>query len=200
MYKRRRLLFQVRVFKLLSFLFLLVSAISLPAALAQEADTGAYGSVGLEVSRFDEELGVLISFAGGYRLNGYSVGVKLYDLLNGPSFPDGSEATQDLHLKLHLLGLEIGWTGGQKGQWRPAAAMLIGGGDTSGYEDLKRDATGQSWFFVLQPTLSLEAPLQWVVMPRLDLGWRYIVGSRTPGISDEELGGPSLGLSVRFPN
>lgn len=191
---------QTRVPKLLSTLLLLASAISLPGVDAQEADTGAYGAVGLEVSRFDEEVGVLISFSGGYRLDGYFIGLRLHDLLNGPSFPEGDASVGDLHVKLHLLGLELGWTGGQKGQWRPSASVFIGGGDVSGYEDLKRDATGQSWFFFLQPTLSLGAPLQWAVLPRLDLGWRYIVGSETPGITDAALGGPSLGLSLRFPN
>lgn len=74
--------------------------------------------------------------------------LKLYDLLNGPSFPEGEAVAQDLHLKLHVLGIEVGWP----------------------------------------------------VLPRLDLGWRYVSGSRTPGIDDEDLGGPTVGLSVRFPN
>ena len=191
---------QASILKLCSFLVLVAAATPLQRVEAQEADTGPYGSIGLEVSRFGEESGLLISFAGGYRLNGYFVGVKLYDLLNGPSFPEGDVVAQDLHLKLHVLGIEVGWTGGEKGRWRPSASVLFGGGDVSGYEDLKRDATGQSWFFVVQPTLSLGAPLQWPVLPRLDLGWRYISGSRTPGIDDEDLGGPTVGLSVRFPN
>lgn len=198
---RYRLNLQTRLFKLLPLFSLIVSATSPQAALARETDTGAYGTVGLEVSRFNEELGVLISFSGGYALDGYFLGLKLYDLLNGPTLPESETPPGvELHTKLHFAGLELGWTGGRRGHLRPAASLLVGGGDVSVYEDVKKDAAGQSWFFVLQPTLSLGAPLDWGVLPRLDLSWRYLMGSSTPGTGDAELGGPSLGLSVRFPN
>jgi hypothetical protein len=189
-----------RIPRLLSSLLLIASLAAPLRAAAQEPDAGAYGTVGMEVSLFNDEPGLLVSFAGGFRREEISVGLKLYDLLNGPAIPGGDwSAGEDRHAKLHFAGLELAWTGGSNGQWRPGAALLVGVGDVSAYADVKSDAVDQSWFFVAQPTVSLGAPVDWSVLPRLDLGWRYLAGSRTSGTSDEELGGPSLGLSVRFP-
>jgi hypothetical protein len=185
------------VLGLLAFAFLAASA---SGAEEGARENGAYGAIGIEVSRLNDSIGVIASLSGGYRVNGFRLGLKLSDLLNGPEIADArAVGGLPLRTKMHLAGLELAWSGSGGGRWNTRASLFAGVGDVSSYIGSKADAGDLSWFFALQPGVSIGPSLVWPLVPRIDFAWRILSGSATAGTDDRKLGGPSVGLTWTFP-
>jgi|GEM_PF-6428746 hypothetical protein len=101
------------------------------------------GFLGIEIqlTSVNRGFGVVFGLLGGYRsANGTTIGIAIYDLLNGTPFPDQGAVLDDpiRRTKLHFAGVIVGREFNRSDQVRLGAATLLGVGDVSAYYEKKQ--------------------------------------------------------------
>lgn len=162
---------------------------------------GSFVSLDLQLSRVNGGLGVILGLSGGYQTRGgTTLGLGLYDLLDGTPFPSSTGPGPLRRTKMHFAGLIVGQDVLVEGGLRVTASALVGLGDVSAYVGSKSRDFDRSVYWFAQPSLSLGVPVAAHFRPTLSAGYRFHAGVRTRGTGDGVLGGPFVGLSGTFPD
>ena len=160
------------------------------------------GFLGMEIqlTSLNRGFGVIFGLIGGYRsAHGTTVGLGIYDLLNGTPFP-GQEAASDEPIrrtKLHFAGLIIEREFNGSREIRPGVSTLLGVGDVSAYYGQKKDSRDWSCYWIAEPGFQVHmADTRY--RPGFGGGWRFHRGVHTAQTSSAMLSGPYLSGVANF--
>jgi len=169
------------------------------SAKAQSFDSGGYLALELQVSSLNKGLAYIVGLSGGYKTeDGTRFGLAIYDLLNGTPFPGQDPALPLRRTKMHWGGLIVAQEFAEESDWHPGVSLVLGGGDVSAYTTKKKQSSDQSWYWLLQPAVSIGYEVSTDYQPELGGGWRFPLGVNTPGTSNRLLGGPFASFNSAF--
>ena len=166
---------------------------------ADSPRSGGYAAIELQVSTLNEGRAYIIGLSGGYQNNdGTRIGLAIYDLLNGTRFPDQHPDQPARRTKMHWGGVIVAQEFAESDDWRPAVSLVLGGGDVSAYTKKKKESFDQSWYWLVQPSVSIGYQANDSYRPELGAGWRLPLGVDTRGTSNRLLGGPFVSFNNAF--
>ncbi len=179
--------------------FMAVSASAQEETLLDtEIESGGFGAPVVKLTQINDEVGILAGVRGGWIINRrLSIGAGGYGLAN--SIDAGVTTPDTLELEFGYGGLELEFIGFSDRLFHYTFTALIGGGsvsfrDTEGNEsDIKSDA-----FFVAEPTANVVLNVTSFFRIALGAGYRLVWDVDTPGLTQEELGGPTATLTFKF--
>lgn len=164
----------------------------------QSIKKGSFAAISLQGTSVNKGFGVVVGFSAGYKNNtGVIIGLELYDLLNGPPFPDQQEVLPEnfRRSKMHMGGINLGYELPSQKETRLRISTLVGLGDISAYTVKKKDSQDNSVYFVAMPKISMSFQSLGNVRMYLDAGYRLPYGVNTNGTGDKLLRGFFLGIA-----
>lgn len=194
------------IMKRLVLLFLLAAA---PSAFAQQdvlfdgsVEMGGYGGPSVRLGEFNGTPGLLVGGMGGWLIDHrLTIGAAGYGLATvvEPTLPGGD-----------TLRLDLGYGGGFIDyQFFPdnvihaGAHVLVGAGGIDytrrGQDHDNNDHLGVGdAFFIVEPGISAEVNILRNLRLQATASYRVVSGVETPGTSNEDLSGPSAGLTLKI--
>jgi hypothetical protein len=166
---------------------------------------GGYGAPTVSVTSFNGEAAIMTGGQGGWIINrqfiigagGRGLATRHGSTLNG----------QSVDLEMGYGGLLLEYVSAPSRLVHLGGELLIGGGgaafvrdrDLGGYVDeYDKNTLEHTSFFATEAGIRGELNVTSFFRFGLSGGYRLIVGSTLPGISDRDLGGPYGRLSLRF--
>ncbi len=166
-------------------------------------DMGGYGGPSVRVGQFNDQTGLLVGGAGGWLIDHrLTVGLAGYGLATivEPNVP----GRDSMRMDLGYGGGYIDYQFMPDNVVHPGVHVLVGaGGMNYGRRATHHEAGSTSYestdaFFVVEPGVSAEVNLLRNLRLSVDASYRFVNGIDDPASSDEDLSGPSAGLTLKI--
>lgn len=166
-------------------------------------ESGGYGGPTVRVGKFNDQTGLLVGGAGGWLVDHHlTIGAAGYGLatLVEPNVPGND-----------TLRMDLGYGGGYLDYQfmpgdvvHPGVHVLIGAGGmnygrrATRYEDHVTDHGVTDAFFIVEPGVSAQVNLLKNMRLQIDASYRFVNGIENSATSDDDLSGPSAGLTLKI--
>lgn len=183
-------------------LFIILFAISLFAQeqtlVNGEFESGGFGGPVVKFSQVMDDFAVFVGGRGGWIINHrFAIGGGGYGLVNNIPSPDNP----DYVMSLGYGGVELTYISASDRIVHSNLYCLIGGGGLDfierGYND---ESNNSDAFFIIEPGVDMIVNVTPFFRMGLGVHYRLITEVDYPGISNGDLGGPSVAVSFKFGN
>jgi hypothetical protein len=196
-------------------LALMFTLLALPASAQEEeilvagdVSHGGFGGPVVKFTRLQDEFGVLLGGRGGWIINhAFSIGGGGYGLVNQIPGTQNIATMREPVLTMGYGGFEMEYIHRSGKLIHSAVNLLIGAGGVGFHEksdedwDFENDVKGNpTWdsFFIIEPGINFEMNI--TTFFRVDAGasYRFVNGVEKNGLTDGDIGGPSVVLTFKF--
>lgn len=188
---------------------ILIGLLSGPALARDEVliggpiDHGGYGGPSLKVAPIKNEAGIFVGGYGGWFINHcFMIGGGGYGLVSELKAPVPGPKGETLYYEMGYGGLILEYVNNSHKLVHFTINTLIGAGGL-GYRykisegDWPFNYTDDS-FFIFEPGINVELNVSSHFRVGLGAGYRYIEGTQSEGITDEDLSGVYANLTFKF--
>jgi hypothetical protein len=165
---------------------------------------GGFGAPVVKFTKVREDMAVLVGGRGGWIINHcLSIGGGGYGLVNEIQAP--ADGFRGLVLGMGYGGFEIEYIHRSHKLVHAAMSLLIGGGGAGyrepwdeGWDGDSRRVNDWDSFFVAEPSLAMELNVSRFFRIHFGASYRFVSGAGKFDLTNEDLGGPSLVLALKF--
>jgi hypothetical protein len=157
-----------------------------------------FGGPVVKFTQMNDQFGVLVGGRGGWIINHrVSIGGGGYGLVNNV---DARPSAPDSLISLGYGGLEIEIIGNSDQLLHYTFSTLLGAGGISlkGRDDRGQDTGEHDAFFIAEPTANVIVNVTTSFRIGIGAGYRFVVGTNTPGVADHKLSGVTGNLTFKF--
>ncbi|NLY90932.1 MAG: hypothetical protein GX081_04920 [Firmicutes bacterium] len=166
-------------------------------------DYGGYGGLELKAAPMRKETGLFVGGYGGWFINHtFFIGAGGYGLVNKVKAPVTGLDGETLYYEMGYGGLILEYVNNSNKIAHFTMKTLIGGGGL-GYEykrsfgDWASNYSNES-FFIVEPDINLELNVFTHFRVALGVGYRYIDGIESEGLTGKDLSGVYANLTLKF--
>ena len=181
---------------------------------------GFFVGPAMKQTQFNEETATLAGFRGAWIIDhSFSIGAGFYGLASDLESGQKDEDGEDLFYQMGYLGIEMEYIHNYSSMVHFTTTLLVGGGsigletncmrkgfhnecdcdddddDTDNDDDELMNKNG---FSVIEPTLGVDINIGQHFVTSLGVGYRFVTGIKSNGLENEDVGGPTASLTLKF--